>query len=135
MNGLKTLRRKRKDNIYILDHWMYCKYYSHTKLVNPTLIKALNPLLNYPKMKILNAIIIGTKITLIITSQAMAIQRIFKKFQKLPNNNFRTGFQNTNGSSQNINPQFGQIQAVLETLWSQTSHLNESYLLYLASDM
>ena len=97
---------------------MYCRYYSHTKLVNPTLIKALNPLLNYPKMKILTAIISGTKITLIITSQAMAIQRIFKKFQKLPNNNFRTGFQNTNGSSQNINPQFGQTQAIIENLRS-----------------
>ena len=59
---------------------MYCRYYSHTKLVNPTLIKALNPLLNYPKMKILTAIISGTKITLIITS----CNGNPKDFQKVP---------------------------------------------------
>ena len=70
-----------------------------------------------------------------MTVQAIAIQRIFKKFHSVPNNNLRTGLQNTTGSSQNINPQLGHTQALLETLWSQTSHLKEAYLLYLSSDI
>ncbi len=70
-----------------------------------------------------------------MTVQAIAIQRIFKKFHSVPNNNLRSGLQNTTGSSQNINPQLGHTQAFLETLWSQTSHLKEAYLLYLSSDI